>query len=92
MRMSEIISKHYEELLGRCTKTDIAIYGGKTSEDLLGESVLTALNKFREEEIEEEAGYEYLKKTFLEACLFAYKKKNYPSERLIEYVPDFGGL
>lgn len=92
MRMGEIISKHYDELLGICTKKDIAIYGGKTSEDLLNDAVLTSLNKYKDSEIDETEGYEYLKKTFLEACLFAYKKKNYPSEKMIEYIPDYGSL
>jgi hypothetical protein len=92
MKITEIIDKYYETLLDMCTKKDIALYGGKTSEDLLGDAVLTTMNKFKDSDITEEEGYEYFKKTFLESCLFAYKKKSYTSEKMIEYVSDYGSL
>lgn len=89
MKIHDIVAKHYPHFLRLCTRTDTAIYGGKTSEDLLGEAVVTALNKFGNREIEEQEGFDYLQKTFLESCLFAWKKKSYPEERLIEFVDSY---
>lgn len=92
MKITEIITKHYEKLLSKCTRTDTAIYAGKTSEDLLGEAVVTAMNKFKDDDITEEEGYEYLKKTFLESCLFGWKKKCYPEEKMIEFVEKYPNI
>lgn len=89
MNIRDILSLHYAEFLAMCTNTDIALYGGKTSEDLLGEAVITAINKYKDSEITEEEGYEYIKKTFLEACLFAFKKKCYDKEKMIEFIADY---
>lgn len=91
MRINDIVNKYYDHFLGLCTRKDTAIYGGKTSEDLLGEAVLTALNKFKDMEIEEQEGYDYLQKTFLESCLFAWKKKCGPEEKMIEYIENYNG-
>ncbi len=92
MKIREILAKHYEHFLGLCTKKDTALIGGKTSEDILGESVITAINKFGDEDISEEEGYRYFEKVFLEACLFSYKKKGSGKERMIEYVADYGEI
>lgn len=89
MKISEIVEKEYPRLLKMCTRTDCAIYGGKTSEDLLGEAVLTAMKKFGEEDIDEEEGSAYLQKTFLESCLFSWKKKSYPEEKMMEYIAEY---
>ena len=89
MKIEDIVSKHYGYFLGMCTRTDKAIYGGKTSEDLLGDAVITTLNRYKGEDVDEEEGFGYLQKTFLESCLFGYKKKSYPEEKMIEYVEDY---
>ena len=82
MTISEIIAK-------RCTKKDIAIYGGKTSEDLLGDACLTALKKFKNLDISEEDGFAYLEKTFLEGCFFSYKKRGYDAEKMLVFIPEY---
>ena len=89
MTISSILTKHYEEFLELCTKRDIALYGGKTSEDLLSECCLTLLKKYGEREMNEDDGIDILKKTFLEKCFFAYKKKTSKKERFIEYIADY---
>jgi hypothetical protein len=89
MTIREVVTKHYCELLSKCTKTDIALYAGRTSEDLLGDAVLTAINKFGDAQIEEQDGYDYLRKTFLESCFFAYKKKGYSEEKILQFVEDY---
>ena len=89
MTISEILSKHYNEFLDICTKKDIALYGGKTSEDLLSECCLTLLKKYKNKELDEQDGIDILKKSFLEKCFFAYKKKTSKKETFIEYVPDY---
>ena len=88
MNIREILNKHYEEFLSMCTHTDKAIYGGKTSEDILNDSIITIINHFGDSEVSEEEGYEYAKKTFLFECTFAYKKKAKEVEKMIEYVGD----
>lgn len=55
----------------------------------MGEAVLTALNRFKDQDIDERDGYEYLQKTFLESCLFAWKKRSYPEEKMLEFIPDY---
>ena len=89
MNIRDILSKHYQEFADMCTSTDTAIYGGRTSEDLLNDAMVTVINHFKNDDITEEEGYEYAKKTFLFNCQFAYKKKVSEEEKMIEYIEDY---
>lgn len=88
MKISDILSKHYEEFLAKCLNTNKAVYGGKTSEDILNDTMVTVIKHFGDRDISEEEGFEYAKKTFLMEEQFAYKKKSWPSEKLIEYTDE----
>lgn len=89
MNIRDILSKHYQGFADMCINKDVAVYGGKTSEDVLNDSIITIINHFGNEDIEEEEGYEYAKKVFLQEEFFSYKKKSWPDEKIIQYVPDY---
>lgn len=89
MNIREILSKHYQDFADMCTSTDTAIYGGRTSEDLLNDAMVTVINHFGDNDVDEVEGYEYAKKTFLFNCQFAYKKKVSDEEQTILYVDDY---
>lgn len=76
MKINDIISKHYCELLAMCTNRDTPIYDSKTSEDILNDCTITTINHFRDRDITEEEGFNYYKKTFLMEAKFSYKRKN----------------
>lgn len=86
MNIRDILSEHYEDFLSMCINKDTAVYGGKTSEDILNDSIITIINHFGDEDIPEDIGYEYAKKTFLMEEQFSYKKKAWPEEKMIEYI------
>ena len=89
MNIREILTKHYQDFLDMCMNKDTAVYGGKTSEDILNDSIITIINHFKENDVDEVEGYEYAKKTFLMECLFSYKKKSWPEEKMIDYIGDY---
>ena len=75
MSIYEIIAKYYPKFYSQCMNTDKAVYDGKTSQDILGDCVITTIKKFGNLDISEIEGYEYFKKTFLMEELFAHKRK-----------------
>lgn len=89
MNIRDILAKHYQDFWDMCINTDTAVYGGKTSEDILNDSMITVINHFGNEDISEEEGYEYAKKVFLMEEVFSYKKKSWPEEKLIDFVGDY---
>lgn len=89
MNIRDILSKHYKDFLDMCINKDIAVYGGKTSEDILNDSIITIINHFGEKDIEETEGFEYAKKTFLMEEMFSYKKKSWPEEKMIDFIEDY---
>ncbi len=86
MRIRDVLAKHYQEFADMCTKTDIAIYGGRTSEDLLNDAMITVINHYKDEDVDEDEAYEYAKKTFLFNEVFAFKKKQGEDEKRIVFV------
>lgn len=69
MTIKEIISKHYDELHGYCT-ADKVISLSKTEEDILQDVCITAMKKFKEMDITEKEGMDYLKLTLYNEQLF----------------------
>jgi hypothetical protein len=89
MTIQEILAKHYNTFASMCINTDKAVYGGKTSEDILNDSIITIINHFGNMDISEEEGYEYAKKTFLMEEQFSYKKKSWDKEKMIDFISDY---
>lgn len=76
MTINEIISKYYGTFRQMLPCQNQTIYDGNTSEDMLHNIIITAINKYGNRQVEEEAGYEYLKKTLLMEIKFSKKRKN----------------
>ena len=72
MTIREILKKHYTSLLAKCR--DTKAINGKTELDLLGDICITAINKFKEKDITEEEGIDYLNKTLASEKFFQYKR------------------
>lgn len=75
MQIRKIIDKYYNNLHSLLPSTDIEIYNGYTYEDILNNVIITAINKWKNVEIDEETGYNYVRKTLLTEILFAKKRK-----------------
>lgn len=73
MTINQIITKYYKDLQSLC-KDDVAVSKGKTEYDLLNDVCLTAMRKFKESEITEDDGKEYLYKTLIREKHFQYKR------------------
>lgn len=74
MKISEIITRHYSELR-RMVSTNKVVSQSKTEEDFLQDACLTALGKFKDKDIDEEEGMDYLRKTISHSKTFQYNKK-----------------
>ena len=88
MNIRDILSRHYGEFAEMCTNTDTAIYGGRTSEDLLNDAMITVINHYGDEDVDETEGYEYAKRTFLFNEVFSYKKKVSEDEQRIIFMDE----
>lgn len=80
MTINNIISKHYDELHGFCT-SDKVISLGRTEEDILQDVCITAMRKFKDRNIEESEGMDYLKLSLWTEQHFQMKRKK--KERII---------
>lgn len=75
MTISGIINKHFWELSAMCRDIDKTISNSKTSEDVFQDVMVTAIKKYKTNDIAEEEGFEYLKKTLLLELHFQFKRK-----------------
>ena len=77
MTIKEIIDKHYDELHKFCS-SDVVISLSKTEEDILHDVCVTAMRKFKDRDISEKEGMDYLKLTLYNEQHFqmARKKKD----------------
>ena len=75
MTIGEIITKHFNEFSGMVKSTDIVIEEGNTYEDIFQNVMMTSLKKYKNKEVDENEGLEYIKKTFLLEVYFAPKRK-----------------
>ena len=89
MNIRQIINMHFNELSSLVKHSDIPIYCGNMSEDVLQNCFLVALNKFKDNEIEEEYGFNYLRNTICSEIKYAYRRKGRDNlifvENLIAY-------
>lgn len=84
MTIANIISSYYNELKSMCRDKERIVSEGRTDEDWLNDICLTALKKYRDTEIDEDEGKEYLKKNLLMSLMFKYKK----IDNKISYMED----
>ena len=83
MRIAEVIEKHYPTFRKMCKRKHTVLNEHLTSEDILQNVMLMAVNKFKDKEISEDEGYDYIKRS-LAMELFFNKKKVNDIETLIE--------
>lgn len=88
MTIKEIISKHYDELHGYCT-ADKVISLSKTEEDILQDVCITAMKKFKEGDITEKEGMDYLKLTLYNEQLFQSARKKKDRLVLVENIESY---
>lgn len=74
MRISDIISKHYNTL-HKEVNGELVISQSRTTEDILQDVCLTAMRKYKNQDIEEEEGLSYLKKTLFTEKHFSWSRK-----------------
>ena len=89
MDINQIIDKHYSKLRALIKVSDIPIYNGNMTEDIFQNCILTALNKFQNEDIDEELGLEYLKRIISNEIRFSYRKKKKDKLLLVENLLAF---
>ena len=88
MDAKKAIANSYRRLLEECTKTDVALIGGKTSEDILGEASLTIIRRWNGD-VDEEEVYQDFRRVFLEKVFFSFKKKKQPAETIVTFVSEY---
>lgn len=88
MVVSEIISKHYVELFKAIPNKDTIVSMDRDGQDLFHDCLITALRKFKDSNITEDEGLEYIKKT-IGAEIF-FNPKRLKNEKIIymESTPD----
>lgn len=90
MKFDEALGKAYVKLLATTTNTDTPIYGGKTSEDLLNDCVITMHNLYKDkEEVEYEDVFSNFERVFLERVYFAYHKKTEKKHNFLIFIPQY---
>lgn len=90
MTINDIIGKHYNKLYSICVNDNKVISQGRTPEDILNDVCLTALRKYKHNEIEESEGLGYLKKTIYTEKHFQYQRKKNELVIFTDAVPDKG--
>lgn len=77
MNIRKIIEQHYDELHSYCS-ADKVVSLSKTEEDILQDVCMTAMRKFKDKDISEKEGMDYLKLTLYNEQHFqmARKKKD----------------
>ena len=73
MLISDVISKHYNTL-HKEVNGEIVISQGRTTEDILQDVCITALRKYKHQDITEEEGLNYLKKTLFTEKHFSWNR------------------
>ena len=75
MTINDIISKYYDTL-HKEVNGELVISQSRTTEDILQDVCITAMRKFKDNEIDEEEGLSYLKKTLYTEKHFSWNRKS----------------
>ena len=84
MTIAEIITKYYGEFKKILKDPDRMVAEGKTDEDYLQDVCMTALKKYKNRDIDELEGAEYLFKNLRMEMKFKYHRK----DKNITYIED----
>lgn len=87
----QVISKHYAELKSKCS-CDKVISQGRTECDILQDICITAMRKYKDNEIDENEGYEYLKKTLFTEKHFQHKRLKSEIVIYVDNIQDYENI
>lgn len=87
MEIKEIIEKYYNKLKQE-VNGELVISQGRTTEDILQDVCLTAMRKFKNNQIEESEGLNYLKKTLFTEKHFSWNRKKNEILVFTDNLPD----
>lgn len=87
MTISDIITKHYNTL-HKEVNGELVISQGRTTEDILQDVCITALRKYQDQDITEEEGLTYLKKTLFTEMHFSWNRKKGEILVFTDNLPD----
>lgn len=74
MTIGEIIDKRYKELYRMAKRKNVVVSKHQTSEDVFQNVMLMALNKWKDEDLDEDFGFKYLKKSLAMELKFQFNK------------------
>lgn len=86
MDINQIINKHFKTLKSLVKSSPVPIYNGFMDEDIFQSCILTAINKYHNEQVDENEGLEYLKRIILNETKFSYRKKKRDKLILVENI------
>lgn len=87
MKINDILEKHYNTLKKE-VNGELVISQGRTTEDILQDVCITALRKYKNQDIEEEEGLAYLKKTLFTEKHFSWNRKKGEMILFTDTLPD----
>lgn len=92
MNVNDVITKHYDEL-HKYVSNNVVISLSNTEEDILHNVLITAMNKYKNDEVEEAECLSYIKKTLYYEQKFQQKKKSkdlhiYMDDISVYNIPD----
>lgn len=76
MTIGDVIERNYDALLKMVKRKDIVISCHKTPMDVFQDVMVTAVQKYKDNDIEEAEGMAYLRKAVAMAMKFQYNKKD----------------
>lgn len=91
MKISEIISKYYDTL-HKEVNGELVISQSRTTEDILQDVCITALRKYKDNDITEEEGLNYLKKTLFTEKHFSWNRKKNEILVYTDTLPDIESI
>lgn len=91
MLIQEIISKYYDTL-HKEVNGELVISQSRTTEDILQDVCITALRKYKDNDITEEEGLNYLKKTLFTEKHFSWNRKKNEILVYTDTLPDIESI
>lgn len=75
MTITDIISRNYNKLYKLLPNIDSEVHDGLCFDDIFHNVLISAIKKYKKEDLEEEIGYELVKKMLLTEILFSKGRK-----------------
>lgn len=91
MTIADIITRYYD-ILHKELDCELVISQGRTSEDILQDICITALRKYKDNQITEEEGLAYLKKTLYTERHFSWNRKKGEMIVFTNELPDIPNI